>query len=82
MKLLLLLSVGLGLTWTLQDQTLVPVQQDFHPEQVMLWGLWIRQGVSPCLSLCRVLMATHSNGDQRSGTVLEARDSETLCQVP
>ncbi|XP_052040636.1 salivary lipocalin-like [Apodemus sylvaticus] len=38
MKLLLLLSVGLGLTWTLQDQTLVPVQQGFHPEQVI--GSW------------------------------------------
>lgn len=88
MKLLLLLSAWLGLTWTLQDETLVPVQEDFRPEQVMLWGLWIRQGVTPCLQLffqvsepCRVLMATHSNGDQRSGILHEARDSETLCQV-
>lgn len=36
MKLLLLLSAGLGLTWTLQDETRVPVQEDFRPEQVML----------------------------------------------
>ena len=51
MKLLLLMSAGLGLTWTLQDETLVPVQKNFRPEQVMLWGLWIRQGVTPCLQL-------------------------------
>lgn len=52
MKLILLLSVGLGLTWTLQDDRLhVSVLQDFHPEQVTLWGLWMRQGVTPCLQL-------------------------------
>lgn len=52
MKLALLLSVGLGLAWTLQGEKLhVSVSQDFHPEQVMLWGLWIRQGVTPCLQL-------------------------------
>nr|XP_015854889.2 trichosurin [Peromyscus maniculatus bairdii] len=38
MKLLLLLSVGLGLAWTLQDQSQVPVQPGFSPEQVI--GSW------------------------------------------
>ncbi|XP_052578377.1 epididymal-specific lipocalin-9-like [Peromyscus californicus insignis] len=38
MKLLLLLSVGLGLAWTLQDQSQVPVQPGFSPEQVT--GPW------------------------------------------
>lgn len=51
MKVLLLLSVGLGLTWALQDQTNVPVAPYFVPEQVMLRDLWLRQGVSPCLQL-------------------------------
>lgn len=36
MKRLLLLTVGLGLAWTLQDQSEVPVQPGFSPEQVML----------------------------------------------
>lgn len=36
MKHLLLLTVGLSLAWALQDQSRVPVQQDFSPEQVML----------------------------------------------
>lgn len=51
MKLTLLLSVGLGLTWALQEELHVSLLPDFYPEQVMLWGLWIRQGVTPCLQL-------------------------------
>ncbi|XP_027241486.1 trichosurin [Cricetulus griseus] len=38
MKHLLLLTVGLSLAWALQDQSRVPVQQDFSPEQVT--GHW------------------------------------------
>nr|XP_038962048.1 trichosurin-like [Rattus norvegicus] len=38
MKVLLFLSVGLGLTWALQDQTNVPVAPYFVPEQVT--GSW------------------------------------------
>ncbi|XP_034360300.1 epididymal-specific lipocalin-9-like isoform X2 [Arvicanthis niloticus] len=39
MKLVLLLSVGLGLAWPLQGEKLhVSVSQDFHPEQVT--GSW------------------------------------------
>ncbi|XP_040600806.1 trichosurin-like [Mesocricetus auratus] len=38
MKRLLLLTVGLGLAWTLQDQSEVPVQPGFSPEQVT--GQW------------------------------------------
>lgn len=51
MKLTLLLSVRLGLTWALQEELHVSLLPDFYPEQVMLWGLWIRQGVTPCLQL-------------------------------
>ncbi|XP_038193986.2 epididymal-specific lipocalin-9-like [Arvicola amphibius] len=38
MKLLLLLAVGLDLAWTQQDQSQVPVQQGFSPDQVT--GSW------------------------------------------
>ncbi|OBS67935.1 hypothetical protein A6R68_03525, partial [Neotoma lepida] len=38
MKRLLLLTVGLGLAWTLQDQSQVPVQPGFSPEEVT--GPW------------------------------------------
>lgn len=57
MKLLLLLSVGLGLTWTLED---------FHPEQVMLWGLWMSQGVTPCPQLFFQVSITSQSLDGNS----------------
>lgn len=86
--LLLLLSVGLGLAWTLQEQSQVPVQQDFHPEQVMLRGVWIGQGVTPCLQLffqvsiaLQCLDSYSQQRDQRSGILLEAMSMGTLCQV-
>lgn len=34
MKFLLLLAVGLDLAWAQQDQSQVPVQQGFSPDQV------------------------------------------------
>ncbi|KAL1786170.1 hypothetical protein HispidOSU_014950, partial [Sigmodon hispidus] len=34
MKLLLLLTLGVGLAWTLQEQSQVPVQPGFNPKQV------------------------------------------------
>lgn len=67
MKLILLLSVGLGLTWTLQDDTLdASVLQGFDPEQVMLWGLWIRQGVTLCLQLFFQVSITLQSLDGKS----------------
>jgi hypothetical protein len=41
---LLLLSLCLGLAWALQDQSQVPVQLGFCPEQVGSWGQGERQG--------------------------------------
>lgn len=66
MKVLLLLSVGLGLTWALQDQTNVPVAPYFVPEQVMLRGLRLRQGVSPRIQLLFQVPITLQSLDSNS----------------
>lgn len=66
MKGLLLLSMGLGLTWALQDQTNVPVAPYFVPEQVMLRGLRLRQGVSPRLQLLFQVPITLQSLDSNS----------------
>lgn len=54
MKLLLLLSVGLGLTWALQD---------FHPEQVILWG----PHVSSYFSQVSITLQNRDGNSQQRG---------------